>query len=364
MPAPTPRQGTTRIKAHMLGGVPSGQRPPAIRLNSNESAYGASPHALAAARAAVSGIERYIESPEVFMRPAIAAATGLDPDRIAIGHGSDDLISRVARAYLSPGDALMRSANGYLKVPNYAHAADADVISVTDDGLVPSVDRMIAALTARTRIVYLANPENPAGTYVTGRDVRRLHAALPDQTLLVLDCAYEDYVDAADYEPGRALAAEFSNVVATHTFSKVYGLAGARVGWIYGDPEVVDVVRRVGVTFPLTTPSAAAVLAALEDRAHVAMVREENRAQRRILSDRLTDLGLAPVPSQTNFVLVRFDDPKASAEAAAEFLRSCGILVRRFAAPAYADYLRITIGFPHENAACIEAIAAFLDTRR
>ncbi len=361
MPAPAPRPGVDRIKAHMLGAEPTGQRPPAILLNSNESAYGASPHALTAARAAVTGIERYLEAPDRLLTPAIADRYGLDAANITAGHGSDDLLARAARAYLSPGDELIRSANGYLKVPNYAYANDAETISAPDDDFVPSVDRMIAAVTDRTRIVYLANPENPAGTYLSGAEIRRLHAAVPGNVLLILDCAYEEYVTAEDYEHGHVLATEAANVIVTHTFSKIYGLAGARVGWAYGNPDIIDVIRRVGVTFPLTSPSAAAVLAALEDPGHVAMVRRENHRERAALAARLSAMDLQVTPSQTNFLLVRFPDPDRSAAAVEGYLKARGVLVRRFASPAYTDYIRITLGLPRENTVCADGIGAFLN---
>ena len=359
MAAPDPRPGTKRIKAHMLGGAPDGLRPPGILMHSNESAYGASPPALEAARAAVSGMERYLEQPERIMCPAIGEAHGLDPSRIVVGHGSDDLLARVARAYLSPGDELIRSANGYLKVPNYAYGADAEPIAVPDREFVPSVDAMIEALSPRTRIVYLANPENPAGTYLSGAEVRRLHAALPENVLLVLDCAYEEYVTADDYEPGHVLAGEADNVIVARTFSKIYGLASARVGWVFGHPDITEVIRKVGVTFPLTLPSAAAALAALEDQAHVNMVHSANARERDALTERLTNLGLKVTPSQTNFILVRLKNSELSA-AAVTYLKERGILIRRVAAPAYAEYIRITLGFAHENRICGNALVDFV----
>lgn len=357
MPTPQPRPGTEKIKAHMLGGTPGDLRPPAVLLHSNESAYGASPHALDAMRAAVTGVERYLEFPDRLLCPAIGAAEGLDPARIVIGHGTDDLLARAARAYLAPGDNLIRTANGYLKVPNYAHVNDAEVISVPDNSFVPDVDAMIAAVTSRTRIVYLANPENPAGTYLPRAEVRRLHTALPENVLLVLDCAYEEYVDAPDYETGRNLAGEADNVIVSHTFSKIHGLAGARVGWAYGPPDIINVLHKVGVTFPLATPSAAAALAALDDRAHVRMVRRKNAEERRLMTQALQGLGLAVTPSQTNFILVHVPGRAVEIE---EYLKAKGIMIRRVAAPAYADYIRITLGLPQENAACLNAIGDFL----
>ena len=354
------KAGIGRIKPHMVSGATNAAPPAAILLNSNESAFGPSPTARAAARAAVSSIERYLENPDYILAPAIAAHRGLDAARITTGQGSDDLLARLARAYLGPGTELTRSANGYLKVPNYAYANDADVVSVADDDFKPSVDRMIAALTERTRVVYLANPENPAGTYLNGSDVRRLHAALPGNVLLIIDAAYEEYVDAVDYEPACKLVEETRNVVMCRTFSKIYGLAGARVGWMYGPDDIVDTVRRVGLTFPVASSSAAAAMAALEDRAHTRHVHDANRRGRNWISKEMQSLGLSVIPSQGNFVLVHFPGAKKSANAAELFLRQDGIAVRRFASPAYRDYIRITIGHQRDLRVARDGVAKFL----
>ncbi len=344
----------------MIGRGEEAQTPATILLNSNESAYGPSPLARIAARAAVDRIERYLEDPDRLLAPALADRFDLNGDHIAVGHGSDDLLARLARAYLGPGTELLRTANGYLKVPNYAHANDAEVVSAPDEDFRPSVDNMIAAVSDRTRIVYVANPENPAGIHLSGAEIRRLHAALPDHVLLVLDCAYEEYVDAPDHEPAHRLVQEAPNVVMVRTFSKIFGLAGARVGWMYGPDAVVDTVRRIGTTFPVATPSVAAAIAALKHREHTDLVRAETARSRRWLTGELQALGLQVVPSQANFVLVRFPDPGRSAEAADAALRAQGIVVRRLAAPAYADCLRITLGLPVELQATRDAIAAFL----
>ena len=354
------KPGIERIKAHMIGGAEQAVPPATILVNSNESVFGPSAHARAAAGAAVSSIERYMENPDKLLAPAIATHFGLNADRITIGQGSDDLLARLARAYLGPNTELLRTANGYLKVPNYAHANDADVVSVADDNFKPSVDRMIAAVTDKTRIVYLANPENPAGTYLSGSEVRRLHAALPSEVMLVIDAAYEEYVDASDYEPAHILVEEADNVVMCRTFSKIFGLAGARVGWLYGPDDVVDSVRRIGVTFPAATPSAAAAIAALEDKEHLKYVYDENLKGRTWLAAQLQDLGLEVIPSQANFLLIKFPDPDKSAVDVDHFLRQKGIAVRRFASPAYQDYIRITIGHQSELQAAVAGISEFL----
>ncbi|MCV2866368.1 aminotransferase class I/II-fold pyridoxal phosphate-dependent enzyme [Defluviimonas sp. WL0075] len=344
----------------MIGAADTTISPAAIHLNSNESVYGPSPHAAAAARAAVAGIERYLEDPDAALAPAIARRFGLQADLITIGQGSDDLLARLARAYLGPGTELMRSVNGYLKVPNYAYANDAALISVPDDNFKPSVDRMIAAISERTRIIYIASPENPAGTYLSGVELRRLHAAMPNDALLVIDSAYEEYVDAPDYEPAHKLVEESGNVVMCRTFSKIFGLAGARVGWAYGPDDVIDTLRRIALTFPVASPSAAAAIAALEDHAHTSFVRSANLGSRTWLTSELEGLGLQVVPSQANFVLVKFPNPEKTAEAADAALRARGISVRRFASPAFHDFIRITIGRPEELRACVAVISSFL----
>ena len=355
------KPGIDKIKPHMIGSCPNPQVSPALLLNSNESVYGPSPLARAAAVASASSLEKYVEHVDTIMAPAIGLAFGLNPDQITVGQGSDDLLARLARAYLGPNTNLIRSANGYLKVPNYAFANDADVISVPDEGFKPSVDRMIAAVTDETRIVYLANPENPAGTYLSGAEVRRLHKALPENVLMVLDCAYEEYVDAEDYEPAHILVGEADNVVMCKTFSKIYGLAGARIGWLYGNSELVDVIRRIALTFPVSSTAVAAALAGLEDRAHIRSVFEANATVRQIANERLSSLGLEVVPSQTNFVLIKFPDARQSAKQVDQYLRNRGIYLRRFASPAFDDYIRITLGHRSNVDFAIDTIADFLD---
>ena len=241
-------------------------------LHSNESAYGASPHALEAMRAAVTGVERYLEFPDRLLCPAIGAAENLDPAHIVIGHGTDDLLARAARAYLAPGDNLIRSANGYLKVPNYAYANDAEVISVPDNDFVPDVDAMIAASHSHAPASSIwPTPKIRRAHMFPGCEVRRLHAALPENVLVGAGLRLRRICRRAGLRTRAATSlAEADNVIVSHTFSKIYGLAGARVGWAFGDPDIIMwSCTSVGVTFPLTTPSAAAALAALDDQGHV-----------------------------------------------------------------------------------------------
>jgi histidinol-phosphate aminotransferase len=362
MPPVLAKPAILKIAPHMLPTARAGLPPVRIALNSNECAFGPSPAALEAARAAVADLRLYPDGGAERLTAALAEAHDLDPARLAVGQGSDDILARLARAYLGPGTALVRSANGYLKVPNYAHANDAEAVSAPDEAFRPVVDNLLAAVTPATRILYLANPENPAGTFLTGREVRRLHAGLPGHVLLVLDAAYQEYIDHPEAEDPRRLVDAADNVVMVRSFSKAHGLAGARVGWLYGPPAVADAVRRLGLTFPLAGPSIAAAVASLGDPGHVAWVAGETRRLRAWLSDRLTALGLAVTASQGNFVLVGFP-PDRPAAAAAAALRAGGIDLRRFASPAYDAHLRITIGPEPDLAGMLDALGAWLGRR-
>ena len=335
--------------------------PPArILLNSNESAFGPCQAAIDAAVATSSHLGRYLENPVSILGPALSKRYGLEADRIVVGNGSDDLLARLARVYLESGNEMIRSQNGYLKTPNYAHANNATPVSVEDNKFTTSVNAILGALTDNTRMVYIANPENPAGTYISGSEIRRLHQGLPANVLLVLDCAYEEYVDAADYEAGHLLAGEADNVVVTRTFSKIYGLAGARVGWMYASHDIIDMVSRIGLTFPLASPSVAAALASLEDDHHIKTVFEINRRLRQSFSQAMQDLGLKVYPSQTNFVLLEFESGQYSAANCADYLSRRGIAVRRFASAAYENCIRVTIGFEPEMKQAERHIAEFL----
>jgi len=356
----TPRNGILNIRPHMLAMPARDGAAPRLNLASNESALGPSPDALAAARAALDSIERYPDDGAARLAAAIGATFGLDARRIVCGHGSDELLGRLARAYLDPGDELIHCVHGYLKFPNYAHAMSATPVAAPDTGLRASVDGLLSCVTPRTRMVMLANPDNPTGSYLGGNEIRRLHSGLPGNVLLVLDSAYAEYVAAADYELPVALIDAAQNVVMTRTFSKIFGLAGMRLGWLYGPPVVVDVLQRLSITFPVSAPAVAAGIAALGDESHRDRVFAHNRDVRRWFAQALAGLGLHVYPSQGNFVLVRFDDPTRPAPAAYRYLVERGIVARVFGSPDYHDMVRFTIGLDPEMRAAADALHDFL----
>ena len=353
---PQARSGISSIKAHMVATSADAGPEITISLDSNESAFGPSPKALTAAAAATDHLERYLENPASILVPAIAASHGLEPERLAIGFGSDDILARIARAYLQPGTALLRSQNSYLKVPNYAYANDAEALAAPDSNFCTDVDAMLASLTPETRIIYLANPDNPSGAMLPGDEVRRLHAGLPGHVLLVIDGAYAEYVTDPAYATGEDLVWAHDNVVVTRSFSKIHGLAGARVGWAYAAPQVIDTITRIGLTFPLATPSLHAAVAALADEDHRNYVRNETAKLRDEATLKLTDAGIHVYPGHGNFVLMEMKSDKNLAPKLDAALRQEGISLRRFASPAFDSCLRMTIGHHAETRAATAAL--------
>jgi histidinol-phosphate aminotransferase len=359
--APVPGPGILDIAPYVGGEskAPAGLRP--IRLASNESALGPSPKALAAYRALAGEIHRYPDGSAAELRAAIGRHHELDPERIVCGCGSDELIGMLLRAYSGPGGEVLYSRHSFLMYPIGAMSAGATPLAVPERDLTHDVDGFLARLTERTRIVFVANPNNPTGTYLPARELARLHAGLPPDVLLAIDAAYAEFVNRNDYEAGRALVDRADNVVMLRTFSKIYALAGLRLGWAYCPPAIADVLNRIRGPFNVTAPAQAAGVAALDDSEALARARDHNERWRAWLSERLAGLGLKLTPSVGNFVLPRFpDDPKKNAEAAFAFLQSRGILTRKMSAYGLPQYLRISIGTGEEMEAVAAAIAEFL----
>ncbi len=358
--APAPRPGILDIRAYQggEGRIPGMAKP--IRLASNESALGPSPKAVDAYKAAAEEIFRYPDGHATAMREALARHHGLDPARIVCGAGSDDIIHLLAAAYSGPGDEVLYGRHGFAIYPIAAQTAGATPVAVPEKNLTFDVDATLARVTAKTKIVFIANPNNPTGTFIPRDDLKRLHAGLPKSVLLVVDSAYAEYVVRNDYDPGLALATEAPNVVMTRTFSKIYALGGLRLGWCTASPDVIDVLNRVRNPFNVSSAAIAAGVAALDDVASVDRARAHNDVWRPWLERALRELGLEVVPGAANFVLVRFADPPKDAAAAWEFLRRNGILVRKVGVYHLPEYLRITIGTETEMRAVASTLAKFL----
>jgi histidinol-phosphate aminotransferase len=353
---PRPKPGLLDIAAYVPGKRGAAGAPDPIKLSSNENVLGSSPAARAAYLAAAERLHLYPDGQAPELRAAIAARFGLEEDRLMFGTGSDELFSLLAQVYLEPGDNVVQPQHGFMSYRIAARACQAEVRFAPERDLTVDVEAVLAQVDDRTRIVFVANPGNPTGTWIGPDEVRRLHAGLPEDVLLVLDGAYAEFAHDVPFEDGLRLARKAQNVVVARTFSKLHGLAALRIGWAYGPAEVVDAVDRIRPAFNTPLPAQEAAVAALADEAFqhrsIALVDQE----RPWLTARLTELGLKVYPSRTNFVLVRFDSPAAAAEAEAR-LQGRGVLVRGVAGYGLADCLRITLGTREQNAAVVDGLA-------
>ena len=357
---PTPRAGILDIEAYVpgLSSVPSGVKP--IKLSSNENPLGAAPAALAAYRAAASTLERYPDGSATALRRAIARRYGLDADRIVCGAGSDELLSLLAHIYIGPSDEGLFTEHGFLVYRIAILSNDGTPVVAPEKGLKTDVDALLARVTEKTRVVFIANPNNPTGTYIPIDEVRRLRAELPSRVLLVLDAAYSEYVRRNDYEAGLELVATTPNTVMTRTFSKIHGLAALRIGWAYCPAAIADVLNRVRGPFNMSSPAIAAGVAAMEDAGHEQAAVAHNEHWLGWLSTEIEKLGLKVTPSVANFLLIHFPvSETAGAVACDKFLQSKGLILRRVAAYGLPDCLRLTIGTEAENRAFIAALAEF-----
>jgi histidinol-phosphate aminotransferase len=357
---PQPRRGVLDISAY----VPGDDRSAAakvFKLSSNETPLGPSPLAIEAYRANADRLHVYPDGSARILREAIAAAYGLNPDRIVCGNGSDELLTLLAQTYLSPGDEAIFSAHGFLVYRIAILAAGGTPIVAPETDETASVDAILAAVTPRTRIVYLANPNNPTGTYLPYSEAMRLHKGLPGNVLLVLDAAYAEYVRRNDYASGVELASEAGNVVMTRTFSKVFGLANLRIGWAYGPAPVIDSLNRTRGPFNVNGPALAAGAAALADRAHLEKAVAHNSRWLEWLTREVAALGLRVTPSIGNFLLIHFPEAKGRGAAEADaFLRERGLVLRRVAGYGFPHALRMTVGTEEANRAFLAALSEFL----
>ena len=361
MAQPAPRPGILEVQAYVGGKAATAAGARAAKLSANESAIGPSPRAIEAYRGVAGELHRYPDGGAVRLRQAIGRRFNLDPERVVCGAGSDELIALLVRAYAGPGEEVIHTEHGFGMYRIAALAAGAHAVAVPETARRADVDALLAAVTSRTRIVFLANPNNPTGSYLSGTELRRLRAGLPEHVLLVIDGAYAEFVDAEDYESGLALAQEAANVVATRTFSKLFGLAALRVGWLYGDPAVVDVVNRIRGPFNVATPAQAAAEAALADIDHQAAAKAHNDRWLPWLTAGIAASGLVVWPSVGNFFLVDFpDEPGRDATAAATWLEGRGLIPRMMAAYGLPGSLRISVGSEEENERLVAALADFV----
>jgi len=343
------------------GVLPGDAGGPVYKLSANETPLGPSPRAIEAVRRSAQDIAAYPEGSSRLLREAIGAKHGLDPARIIAGAGSDNILELLALAFVGAGDEGVYSRYGFLEYKIVILAAGGRPVVAPETNYTASVDALLAAVTEKTKIVFLANPNNPTGTYLPASEITRLADALPKHVLLVLDAAYAEYVEAADYEAGAALATERDNVFMTRTFSKIYGLAGLRLGWGYGPAAVVDALNRIRSPFNVSTPASAAGIASLEDQAHLETAQTHNAKWLPWLSREIAALGLEALPSAANFIAIRFpDEAGRRAVDADSFLTRRGLVLRAIDAYGMPQFLRLTVGVEDANRRVVAALKDFL----
>jgi len=362
MTAPVPRGHLSSLAPYALADLTAGGSRRTIQLAQNENASPPSTAALEAARAALAHANRYPDGDATPLRHAIAAAERLPAERIICAAGSMELLSLLAQAYLGPGDEAVVSQYGYLFFRTVAELAGAAVALAPERDCVTDVDAMLRRVGPRTRMLFLANPNNPTGSLLSGDELRALRAALRDDVLLVIDGAYAEYVTLPDFDPGIGLASARPNTVMLRTFSKIHGLAGLRVGWGYFPQAIADIVNRIRLPNAVAVTAIAAAAVAIADRGHAETMRRTNAEIRDRFAQALRRMGLAPYPSHANFVLVPFSS-MADAAAAREFLKTQGIVVRPMGAYGLGHCLRITIGTSDEMSVVLGAFETWMSRR-
>ncbi len=364
MTGPTPRPEILAIAPYVGGDSKVQGANRIIKLSSNEGAFGPPKSAQEAYRQAAAGLHRYPDGDSLALRRAIGTRFGLDPARIVCGTGSDELIQHLCHIYGGPGADIVMTMHGFTMYQIAGTYAGSRVLKVPERELTAHVDTILAAVTPATRIVFLANPNNPTGSLLAQDELERLRRKLPPRVLLVIDAAYAEYVTAPGYDPGIALVdASGENTVMLRTFSKVFALGGLRVGWAYAPPAVVGAVNRVRGVFNVNIGAQAAAVAALAEPGWVERSVAHNTDWRERLAGMLEAAGLKVWPSQGNFLLVDFATP-ARARGADAFLRGRGILVRGMAAYDLPHCLRITIGTAEECTLVADTLATFMAARR
>ena len=358
---PQPKAGILDIAKYVPGKskAPEGVR--LHKLSSNESPIGASPNAIAAANSVTETLHDYPDASSNDLVQAIAKTYGLNEENLICGNGSDELLSLLANTYLAPGDEAIYSQYGFLMYRIAILSAGAVPVVAEEKDCTADVDAILSKVTAKTKLVFIANPNNPTGTYLSAEEVKRLHAALPSHVILVLDAAYAEYVRRNDYEAGIELVSGNANVIMTRTFSKIYGLAGLRIGWAYGPTNIIETLHRVRGPFNVNSAAIAAGAAAIQDKAHLEDSISHNDEWLEKLTTELTALGLSVTPSVGNFLLVHFPVTEGkSASKADEYLTQRGYILRAVTGYGFPNALRMSIGSAEANLGVLAVLKEFM----
>ncbi len=364
--APQPKSWVMAIAPYVPGKSTAEGGAKAVKLSANENPLGTSPHAKAAFAAAQSTLDRYPDPGACALRETLAAHYGLDAARIIYGSGSDDVLHLAAGAFAGPGDEIIFVRYGFAVYEIATRRVGAVPVVAPDRDYATDVDAILAAVTERTRIIFIANPNNPTGTFTPRADIARLHAALQLSVLLVIDQAYAEYIGADEDDHGLQLAMTAPNVLITRTFSKIYGLAAERIGWGYASPAIIEAMHRIRLPFNITTAGQHAAIAAVHDMAFVEAARAHNATWRAWLADEVAAMGnhgLRVVPSHANFLLVLFEG-SVTAEAAYKGLMARGYIVRWLPGQGLPHGLRITIGTEDETRGLAAALRSVVEAPR
>ena len=358
---PQPRKGILDIAAYVPGSSEVKNTKKVFKLSSNESPLGPCPAAIDAYRQAAAHLELYPDGSATPLLEAISEVTGLARSNLMAGNGSDDLLGLLANTYLTAGDEGIMTEHGFGVYEIQIRGTGAKPVIVKEKDCRIDIDAILDAVTERTKIVFIANPGNPTGTYLTATEVKRLHAGLPKNVLLVLDGAYAEFVTEDDYDTGIELVSANENVVMTRTFSKIYGLAGLRVGWMYAPLHVIDAVNRIRGAFNVSVPAQAAASVAFRDRAYLKNAIAYNSKWRSWLTHEIETLGLKVTPSVTNFLLIHFPaDKEKSAAQADDYLKANGYILRRVTGYGFPNALRLSIGSEEANRGVVATLKNFL----
>jgi histidinol-phosphate aminotransferase len=355
--APTPRNGILSINAYVPGRSRAQGTGPLYKLSSNETPLGPSPRARAAFQDS-SSLELYPDGSALKLRSAIAEKYKINVNQIVCGNGSDDLLHLLAAAYIGPGDEGIFTEHGFLVYKIAILAAGGTAVVAPEKNLTTDVDAILARLTPRTKIIYIANPNNPTGTYIPKTEIERLHRALPSHVMLVIDGAYAEYVENKDYSDSLELAQKYQNVIVTHTFSKIHGLASLRIGWMFGPQAICDTINRIRGPFNLNGPALNAGATAILDHEHIEKSIKYNSQWLKWMSDEVEHIGYKVTPSVANFILIHFADPIEAGQAD-DFLSQHNVIVRALVSYGLPQCLRVTIGSEDANRRFIEVLSKF-----
>ncbi|MEQ1789521.1 MAG: histidinol-phosphate transaminase [Rickettsiales bacterium] len=356
---PTPKSGILDIAPYVGGKSTAKAGVRVVKLSSNETPLGESPNARKAYIEAATSLHRYPDGSAEKLREAIGEVYKITPKQIVCGAGSDELIGLLVHAYVDADDEIIISEHGFLMYKIYAQSVGAKTIEAPEKNLRTDVDALLAAVTAKTKIVFIANPNNPTGSYISATEMKRLRDGLPENVLLAIDDAYAEYATANDYSDGSELVNSTENTVMLRTFSKIYGLSSLRLGWMFAPTHIIDVINRIRGPFNVSTSAIMAGIAAIRDIEFTKNAIEFNEKWREWLTTEITNLGLKVYPSIANFILVDFSNPDI-AKNASNHLMEQGLIVREVANYKLPNCLRITIGLEEDNKAVVAALKEFV----